>query len=91
MQVGAGLLGGLLTDGRVATGTEAAGEGLSQLQPRLSLGLDQSLGICVENPISDTLKIAQDHPVHGIAASATNTNHLDTGRLTGLNAGGLLG
>ena len=91
VQIGAGLLGGLLTDGRIASGTEAAGQGLSQLQPRLSLGLDQGLGICVENSIRDTLKITQDHAVHGIAASATNTNHLDTGRLTGLNAGGLLG
>jgi hypothetical protein len=52
----------------------------------LGLGLNQSLGIRVQNAIANALKIAKDHAVDGIAAAPTNADNLDAGGLTGLDS-----
>ena len=86
MQIRAGFLRCLLTDGGIAAGAKPAGQGLTQLQPLLGLGLNQGLGIGVEDAITNPIKITDDHSVDGVAAASTNANDLDAGGLTGLDS-----
>ena len=49
--------------------------------------LQQRLGVGVQDPVAHTLEIGGDHAIHGIAAAATHTDHLNPRRLARHDAG----
>jgi hypothetical protein len=63
----------------VATGTEPSGQADSELDLGLRLALAQSLKISVTGNELDASHVGVDHPVDGVAATATDSDDLDPG------------
>ena len=88
LKIGPGFFSRFLADAGIATSAEPPCEGLTKLDAMHRSGLDQGLRISVQNPIGHPIEITDDHAVHSVAATTTNTDDFNAGRLARKNSFG---
>ena len=70
-----------MADYRIASGTQAASQFLSELDALLRCRLQQRLGVRIQHPVAHALEVGGNHPVYRIAAATADPDHLDACRL----------
>ena len=75
------VLGGLLADLGVRTGTETAGQLTTDVELDVGVGHQEGLGVGVDRDELDALEADLDHAVDGVDATAADADDLDNGQI----------